>query len=648
VRIERREQAGAGGSGNAQAGGLLLLVTLAACGPSPSGLLPLSPALSWPEYVPDVRPFPVTDSANRVLDLAFLGGFNTPRPQLVDADGDGDLDLVVQEQTDRLILLANEGVGSDGLPRFAFRSRAWAGLAAGEWSRFVDVDGDGRPDVFGELPFSYLRYWVDEGGRGRERAEKGRERAERGRERVGEGASFKAWPDSVRDTDGKAIFSDRQNIPQFVDLDCNRRLDLFIGRITGIILRYEADSVVPRGSVRPPRFRLVTERFEDLEIITGQGSMHGANTMAFSDVDDDGDLDLIWGDFFEGGLLLFRNEGSCAEPRFRRDPVRFPVNDPLVTSGYNAPAFGDLSGDGRPDLVVGVLGGSYDPNRSTILNLWYYTRDPGGDWRRRTGELLPQIDVGSESSPALADLDGDGDLDLLLGNKIEPLERGTGRLYWYENAGTRTVPSLRFRGALPMRGQYHYAPAAGDLDGDGRTDLVVGSFGASLAWWRNGVAFELADSAVATITRGSHTTPTLGDLDGDGDLDLLVGRSSGYLTFFRNDGSRTAPRFVLVADEWEGIRPGRRSAPHLYDLDRDGDLDLLVGTDDKGVVLYRNDGTPTAPRFVADSSFTLDVPPLSVPVAGDLDGDGIAELIVGNAGGGALYFTTGAAANQRE
>jgi hypothetical protein len=611
-----------------------LLGPLAACGPSRSAPAPaapdLSPAAAAGRYHSEVRPFAVSDSVGRALELAFLGGFNTPRPQLVDADEDGDLDLLVQEQTNRLILLTNQGIGPDGMPRFALRSRAWADLDVGEWSRFVDVNRDNRADLFGELPFSYLRYWASVAGRGGEAQ-----------------TTFKVWPDSVRDTDGRTIFADRQNIPQFVDIDCDQRLDLFIGRITGIILRYEADSVVPTGSTSLPAFRLVSDRFEDLEIITGQGSMHGANTMAFSDVDDDGDLDLVWGDFFEPGLLLFINEGSCAEPRLRRDPLRFPINDPLLTSGYNAPAFGDLSGDGRGDLVVGVLGGSSDPNRSTVLNLWYYTHTAAGDWRRQTGELLPQIDVGSESSPALADLDGDGDLDLLLGNKIEPLERGTGRLYWYENTGTGSAAAFRLRGGLPLRGQYHYAAAPGDLDGDGRTDLLVGSFGSRLAWWRNTagaspqagkVSLELVDSAAATITRGSHTAPALGDLDGDGDLDLVVGRASGYLTFFRNDGSRTAPRFTLIADEWEGLRPGRRSAPHLYDLDRDGDLDLLVGTDDKGVVLYRNDGTRAAPRFAADPSFRLDVPPMSAPAAGDLDGDGTAELIVGNAGGGALFF----------
>jgi hypothetical protein len=64
-----------------------------------------------------------------------------------------------------------------------------------------------------------------------------------------------------------------------------------------------------------------------------------------------------------------------------------------------------------------------------------------------------------------------------------------------------------------------------------------------------------------------------------------------------------------------------------------------VGTDDRGVVLYRNGGSRSAPRFAEDSSFSLDVPPISAPAAGDLDGDGVAELIVGNAGGGVLFFS---------
>ena len=146
------------------------------------------------------------------------------------------------------------------------------------------------------------------------------------------------------------------------------------------------------------------------------------------------------------------------------------------------------------------------------------------------------------------------------------------------------------------------------------------------------------DTALVTITRGSNTVPTLGDLDGDGDLDLIVGESSGWLNYYRNDGGPARPRFTLVSDEFEGIQLGRRSAPLLSDLDGDGDLDLLVGSESAGLALFRNEGTRTAPRLVRDSTFSVAVPVLAAPAAGDLDGDGDLDLIVGGAGGGAVYL----------
>ncbi len=572
------------------------------------------------EYAYQVDPFPVADSAGRRLSLAFLGGFNVPRPQLLDVDGDGDLDLIIQEYGGRLLYLAREGTEQD-LPRFVYRTNHYAGLDVGEWARFTDLDGDGDLDLLAEWPFSYIRAFRNQGLKGGMPV-------------------YVSAPDSLRDTDGTAIFADRQNIAQAVDLDCNGLLDLFIGRITGTIVRYEA---VERGAPLP-RFRFLTDRFEGISIVNTQfGSLHGANTMAFADYDGDGDLDLFWGDFFEQGLLLIENTGTCEHPSFRGQPTRFPPADPLLTSGYNAPAFGDLDGDGKLDLVVGVLGGAFNPIATTIENLHYLSRDSSGAWVHRTGQLLPVMDVGSESIPTLVDLDGDGDLDLLVANKIEPGSDHTARIYRYENVGTPTQPSFVLRGALPMTGEYHFAPAFGDLDGDGRPDLLLGSFRARVAWYRNEggtpvPAFRLVDSAAITITRGSNTTPTLGDLDGDGDLDLLIGEGSGTLNYYRNDGTRTAPEFTLVSDQFQGIDVGRRSAPVLADLDGDGDLDLLVGTDGDGLVRFWNEGDRTTPRFVRDRAFHLEVQPMSAPTVGDLDGDGRLDLIVGSIGGGALYF----------
>jgi hypothetical protein len=625
--VNRDGRAAARRSSTRSFGPAILAVVLTACiGQSPSSLAPISGGPAAWSY--DPSPFPVTDSSGRALDLPFLGGLNIPRPQLVDLDSDGDLDLILQEYGGRMIRLDRDGTRSDGDPRFRFATGFYDGLDVGEWSRFADFDADGDLDLFAEWPNSYIRTYRNSGTK--------------------TVARWQALPDTLRDAEGRAIFADRQNIAQFVDLDCNGRVDLFIGRIEGSILRYEI--VDPAAPV--PSFRLVDRKFQDLEIITGQGSRHGANTMAFVDYDQDADLDLFWGDFFEAGLLLFENTGTCGEPRLRREPVRFPVEAPLLTSGYNAPAFGDLDGDGQVDLLVGVLGGSYDPIKTTIANLHYFSRDRAGRWLPRRSQLLSMIDVGSESIPSLADWDGDGDLDLFVANKIEPIDRPTSRIYRFENVGSGTAPAFRLREPLPLRGRYHQAAAWGDLDGDGDLDLLIGSYSAKVAWVRNDGTTSAprlveVDSALVTITRGSNTTPALGDLDGDGDLDLMIGEATGTLNYYRNGGSVAAPQFELVSDAFAEIDVGRRSVPTLVDLDRDGDLDLLVGSDDRGVSLFWNRGTKSSPSFTEDSTFSLDVPVVSSPAAADLNRDGTIDLIIGTAAGGVFYFQGGRIANRR-
>ena len=585
------------------------------------------PARGVPRFVRDVAPpsFPVYDERAQPYRYPFLGGFDHPRPQLVDIDGDGDLDLFVQEYTGELQFyerVGGGGGGGGGDARWVWRTDRYQDLDIGEWYRFVDVDGDGKPDLFAESRYSNIRYFHNVGTRGAPR--------------------FVVAADTLKDTTGAPIYADRQNIAQFADIDCNGKLDMLLGRVDGTVVRYEMAGLDSAGA---PRFRLVSDRFQDIQIIGTRAppSRHGANTLAVVDLDGDGDPDILWGDFFEPGLLWLKNVGTCAQPDFHGERVPFPPNAPLETSGYNAPAAGDMYGDGRIDFVVGVLGGAFNPAKTSQNNLYELDQTSPGHWTVRTTRLLDGIDLGSESVPAFVDLDGDGDSDLVIGTKIEPDDPRRGGLYWFENVGSRTAPAFRYRGRLGVAPAFHYAPAFGDLDGDGLPDMVLGQFHDAVACYHNegtraAPSFALADSALVRLPRGSNAVPTLVDIDGDGDLDLFLGSGSGRIAFFRNDGTPTTPRFTLVSDDYLGEKVGRRSVPRFADLNGDGLLDLIVGTEVGPPAVFVNAGTRASPRFVRDTTLSLHLPPYSAPAFADIRGVGRLDLFSGGAGGGVVYY----------
>ncbi len=262
------------------------------------------------------------------------------------------------------------------------------------------------------------------------------------------------------------------------------------------------------------------------------------------------------------------------------------------------------------------------------------------------------IDVGTGSAPTFVDLDGDGDLDLVVGESL-------GTLLTFRNGTVGTAGA--FTAVTGASNPFNGIDVGNwsdltfvDLDGDGDLDLVSGNAGGTLLTFRNGTvgtagaftAVTGASNPFDGIDLGDNSNPTFVDLDGDGDADLVVGGYHGRLFYFQNTGTAAAPVFTALTgadNPFNGIDVGQASAPTFADLDGDGDRDMVVGEILGALLTFRNGTVGAAGAFTAVTGASnpfngIDVGNDSAPTFVDLDGDGDADLVVGGNDGAVRTF----------
>ena len=209
---------------------------------------------------------------------------------------------------------------------------------------------------------------------------------------------------------------------------------------------------------------------------------------------------------------------------------------------------------------------------------------------------------------ALGDLDDDGDLDLLRGSY-------PGNYFYYENTGsaTRFAFAPRTGAANPLDGVFHgpwSTPALGDLDADGDLDLLAGDLNGGFSYFRNSGSASNPVFAVQTGSAnplngqdvGDASTAALADLDADGDLDFFSGSQAGSFFYFENTGTPSAAVFVPrtgASNPLAALGGGTFGRVGFADFDTDGDLDALASLGVADVRYFENIGKSEVSLFVA-------------------------------------------------
>ncbi|TMA38134.1 MAG: hypothetical protein E6J79_07935 [Deltaproteobacteria bacterium] len=427
-------------------------------------------------------------------------------------------------------------------------------------------------------------------------------------------------------------------------------------------------------------------------------------SIALVDLDDDNRLEIVFGGG-NGEVHAIRDDGTelagfpvhtdlprhlplATSPAFDGDPANGEV--PLSWASINGGvAVADLDRDGMQEIVAAASDGQvYCWHADGTVCAGFPVSTDHGTSR---DPYPPHAQVpnasrgeGIGATPALGDLDGDGRLEIVVGDAAQ-------KLYVWHADGTRMAPfPIAVFDPSTVSGVDEFAPRAiassaaiADLDGDGTNEIVVGTnetYGPSIGG--SGRAYvirangtiapgwpvkptSLQVSAVPLVAEGVSTSPIVADVDGDGKKEVALSPFFGDAAVYRADGTKLvtmqgAPFGATGAggdlDEATpegGLARASDQPSHYYtshaafaDLDGDGKLDYLAGSLGNGIVffIFGSGGRltfdhlfsvwdaasgvqkPAFPRVVEDWQF------FSGPAVADLDGDGRPEAVVTSAG----------------
>jgi hypothetical protein len=322
---------------------------------------------------------------------------------------------------------------------------------------------------------------------------------------------------------------------------------------------------------------------------------------------------FTWGKWLES-VVVHLNTGTSGHPQFAGEtpnsfyssgtrliadgsavgladyPEYKSLGDAIDLPYRAAPALADINGDGRPDLIAGSADGSVVAFANVGAKPEAYggqSLPPGmpapdafaAPQPLRLANGKPLTAAGGYAAVAAGDLNGDGRPDLVFGSGDGSVQAALGG----ENGFA--APQALAAGGKPLRVAGPAAPAIGDVDGDGTADLAVGDAEGRVMLFRGVKGAHLSFGEGREIARvpAAFAAPAMRDMDGDGLLDLVVGNREGDLRVFLQTADGTwSPSGILEGSTTnqlgnKALVGGHNSVPVWYDINHDGKDDLIVG-----------------------------------------------------------------------
>lgn len=379
-----------------------------------------------------------------------------------------------------------------------------------------------------------------------------------------------------------------------------------------------------------------------------QGGWDRGSSPNIADIDGNGIPDVVVG-HEDGWVRVFKDGTQNYMPGWPQPAVEVPGQPP--TAIESSPTVADLDRDGTPNIIVGT-GSTFVQNQNGGIVVFNNDGSVRCRWlgvdNMRIWGMGTQPDGYSEgvySTPAVGDVDGDGYPDIVFGgwdSYIHVLNRNC----------QETVPRFFNDDTIWS------SPTLYDVDGDGRMEIFIGGdshAGGSMNWeggqiraldWRNGQLVEFWRQRINEVV---HSSLAIGDIDGDGRLEVVHGAGDFYLQKYgsRSDSSKV---FAWHADDGSPVAGWPQNtggvtwaSPTLADVNGDGVLDVVEGSRDHKVYAWRGNGSLIWARDPAQSG-EPSTEIQSSAIVGDITGDGRPEVVVGT--GAAMFALDGATGNK--